>query len=244
VGRLKKILANPLGKIVAILLLLPIFFVVSGWLMYGPQIGVTVPVMLVLGIYFTIKRSAYAFIFTGFPLLFALLSVMIGMVEVSGYENTADFKVSILIGGVGLLSISVGLWKVLPKTSPENITSNLKEDDMSKWKKMIVILVTLPIFIFLSYFTMLGGEIILTTTIAFLSGIYFAIRRSKNAFIFLGFPLLFGFMAAQFGYIVIGEYAMTVNQVFGTFVGMVGAILITIGLWELLPGRKPKETPK
>lgn len=109
----------PLKKIIIILILLPLLISYSGGTMFGPQIILTLLITICAGIFFITKRSAYAFICFGFPLLFAFVSAGIGQAETKNYIDTASFWLSILIGLAGLILVSIGLWKTISeKTWP------------------------------------------------------------------------------------------------------------------------------
>ena len=107
---------NRLTKLIVALLLTAIV-TAGSLLMIGPQIMVIVPVVIVAGIVFAVRRSFLSFVFFGYPFTFGLTSAAIGCAEITDYEQTAAFAVSIVIGLVGVGLIAVGLWKALPGRS-------------------------------------------------------------------------------------------------------------------------------
>ncbi len=83
-------------------------------LMIGPQILFIVPVALFTGVIFAVLRSFWSTVFFGYPLTFGLLYAWIGSQEVSGYEQTTMFAISVGIGLIGCALIASGLWMALP----------------------------------------------------------------------------------------------------------------------------------
>jgi len=86
----------------------------SSIMMVGSQIFVLVPVALLAGIVFAVGRSFWSLVCFGYPLTFGLISAGMGYTELSDYERTTAFAVSVCIGLVGCLLIAMGLWKALP----------------------------------------------------------------------------------------------------------------------------------
>lgn len=107
---------NRLTKRFVVLLLTAILTACS-LLMIGPQILVIGPVALLAGTVFAIRRSILALVFFGYPLTFGLASAYIGCSEVTDYEHTSAFAVSMVIGFVGVGLIATGLWKAMPKAA-------------------------------------------------------------------------------------------------------------------------------
>ena len=85
--------------------------------MFGPQIMAVVLLALIAGLFFAVKRSAWAFVCFGYPLTFALFSAWFGFMEISRYENTTAFAASVGIGLLGLGLIATGLWRVNPRNT-------------------------------------------------------------------------------------------------------------------------------
>jgi hypothetical protein len=81
--------------------------------MIGPQIMLIVPLALVAGIVFAMRRSFWSLVCFGYPFLFGLVSAWIGYKEMPGYERTVAFAISTGLGLVGCVLIAVGLWKAL-----------------------------------------------------------------------------------------------------------------------------------
>ena len=94
-------------------MILTVAIAASSNLMVGPQIVLLVPLALVLGLVFGLRRSLWSLVFHGYPLTFGLISAWIGYKEMPGYERTPAFAVSIGIGLVGCALIAMGLGKVL-----------------------------------------------------------------------------------------------------------------------------------
>ena len=84
-------------------------------LMIGPQIMVIVPVALLAGIVFAVRRSFLSLVCLGYPLTFGLVSAWIGCAEINDYSQTTAFFVSVVIGMIGVCLIATGFWKVLPE---------------------------------------------------------------------------------------------------------------------------------
>ena len=96
-------------------LFLTAFLTAGSALLIGPQIMIIVPTVIATGIVFAIRRSFVSLICFGYPLTFGLVSAFIGCSELTGYERTSPFAVSIVIGLVGVSLIAAGLWKTLPR---------------------------------------------------------------------------------------------------------------------------------
>ena len=86
----------------------------SSIIMVGQQILLIVPVALLAGIVFALRRSFWSMVCFGYPFTFGLISAGMGYTELSDYERTTAFAVSVCIGLVGYVLIAVGLWKALP----------------------------------------------------------------------------------------------------------------------------------
>ena len=98
----------------ALMLILTAAMAASSILMVGPQIVVIVPLALVLGLMFALRRSSWSLVCFGYPFTFGLISAWIGYKEMPGYERSPAFAVSIGIGLVGCVLIAMGLVNVLP----------------------------------------------------------------------------------------------------------------------------------
>jgi len=107
---------NRLPKLIVVLLLTAIV-TAGSLLMIGPQIMVIVPVIVVAGIVFAVRRSFLSLVFFGYPFTFGLVSAAIGCAEITDYERTSAFVVSVVIGIAGVGLIAAGLWKALPGRS-------------------------------------------------------------------------------------------------------------------------------
>jgi NADH:ubiquinone oxidoreductase subunit 6 (subunit J) len=104
---------NSAVKSMAVLFLTAIL-TAGAYFMIGPQILVIVPVAILAGIVFTVRRSFLSLVCFGYPFTFGLVSAYIGYSEVTDYERTSAFAVSMVIGLVGVGLIAAGLWKALP----------------------------------------------------------------------------------------------------------------------------------
>ena len=100
-------------KLIVVFLLTAII-TAGSLLMVGPQILAIVPVAIVAGIVFAIRRTFFSLVCFGYPLSFGLISALIGCTEITGYERTLAFAVSMVIGLAGAGLIAGGLWKALP----------------------------------------------------------------------------------------------------------------------------------
>ena len=81
--------------------------------MIGPQILVIVPVSILGALVLAVRRSPWALVLFGFPLLFGLWSSWIGIRETPGYEWTGPFLVSMGVGLLGYGLVVSGLWKAI-----------------------------------------------------------------------------------------------------------------------------------
>ena len=98
----------------ALVLLRTTVIAASSIIMVGPQILVIVPVALLAGIVFALRRSFWSLVCFGYPFTFGLISAGMGYTELRDYERTTAFAVSIGLGLVGCVLIAMGLWKALP----------------------------------------------------------------------------------------------------------------------------------
>jgi len=98
---------------IALVLILTVVIAASSIVMVGPQIILIVPVALVLGIVFALRRSFWSLVCFGYPCTFSLISAWIGYKEMPGYERSTAFLISIGIGLIGCVLIAMGLWKAL-----------------------------------------------------------------------------------------------------------------------------------
>ena len=97
----------------------------SSILMVGPQIIVIVPLALVLGIFFAVRRSFVSLVCLGYPFTFGLIVAWAGCTEMPGYAQTLTFAVSVGIGLFACVLIAVGLWLSLPDgKGKEPVSSN------------------------------------------------------------------------------------------------------------------------
>ena len=104
---------NKMIKSIVVLVLTAII-TVGAFFMIGPQIMIIVPVFFVAGIVFAFRRSSLSLVCFGYPFTFGLVSAYIGCSEITDYELTSPFAVSIVIGLVGVGLIVAGLWQTLP----------------------------------------------------------------------------------------------------------------------------------
>lgn len=100
-------------KSIVVLLLTAVLSAGSA-LMIGPQIMVIVPLSIVAGIVFAIRRSFLSLVCFGYPFTFGLVSALIGATEIDAYERTTAFAISVVIGLTGVGLMAAGLWKALP----------------------------------------------------------------------------------------------------------------------------------
>jgi hypothetical protein len=114
---------------------LTVVIAASSIIMVGPQILLIVPLALAVGLVFALRRSSWSLVCFGYPFTFGLISAGIGYTEMSGYERTTAFAVSIGIGLAGCVLIAVGLWKALPgkrqsKCQPQPMTTRKDESSL------------------------------------------------------------------------------------------------------------------
>lgn len=81
--------------------------------MVGPQILITLPVVIFIGICFAFRRSSWALVFLCYPLIFGLISAWIGVSEMQSYGKSSAFYTSVGIGGIGFMGIAAGLWRIV-----------------------------------------------------------------------------------------------------------------------------------
>ncbi len=110
-----------------VVLILAAILTASAVLMIGPQIMVIVPVAIVAGVVLAIRRSFLSLVCFGYPFTFGLVSALVGCVEIDGYERTAAFAVSVVIGMAGVSLMTTGLWKALPGKTTGTATSGVAE---------------------------------------------------------------------------------------------------------------------
>ena len=110
-----------------VVLLLAAILTASAVLMIGPQIMVIVPVAIVAGVVLAIRRSFLSLVCFGYPFTFGLVSALVGYAEIDGYERTAAFAVSVVIGMAGVSLMTTGLWKALPSKTTATATSGVAE---------------------------------------------------------------------------------------------------------------------
>ena len=94
----------------------------GAYFIIGPQIMIIVPVAVLAGVVLAFRRSFLSLVCFGYPFTFGLVSAVIGCSEITGYERTAPFIVSVLIGIAGVGLMAAGLWKAMPKRT--NGTAN------------------------------------------------------------------------------------------------------------------------
>lgn len=95
-------------------LLLTAILTAGSALMIGPQIMIIVPAAIVAGTVFAVRRSFLSLVCFGYPFTFALASALVGRAEITNYERTTAFAVSVAIGMAGVGLMAAGLWKALP----------------------------------------------------------------------------------------------------------------------------------
>jgi hypothetical protein len=66
------------------------------------------------GIVFAVLRSFLSLVCFGYPFTYGLVVAYIGYSEITDYERTSPFAISLVIGLVGVGLIAAGLWKALP----------------------------------------------------------------------------------------------------------------------------------
>ena len=93
--------------------LLTAIFTASAILMIGPQIMVIVPLAVLAGAVFAVRRSFLSLACFGYPLTFGFVSAWIGAAEIDSYIGSTGFAVSIGIGALGVLLIAIGFSKAL-----------------------------------------------------------------------------------------------------------------------------------
>ena len=79
----------------------------SSIIMVGPQIVLIVPVALLVGMVFAVRRSSWSMVCFGYPLTFGLISAWAGYMELPDYGRTTAFAVSI---GLGLVGCVLSSW--------------------------------------------------------------------------------------------------------------------------------------
>tara|TARA_B110000285_G_scaffold58165_1_gene66539 strand:+ start:1614 stop:2015 length:402 start_codon:yes stop_codon:yes gene_type:complete len=97
-----------------VVLVLTAIITVGAFFMIGPQIMVIVPVSFVAGIVFAFRRSSLSLVCFGYLFTFGLVSAYVGYLEITDYERTSPFVVSMVLGLVGVGLIAAGLWQALP----------------------------------------------------------------------------------------------------------------------------------
>ncbi|MDB4809805.1 hypothetical protein OAH34_01270 [bacterium] len=98
---------------VASVLIGSVLVAASSVLMIGPQIVVIVPVALILGVTFALRRSAWSLVCVGYILTFGFVSSWIGYNELNDYLQTNDFIISTGIGAFGFALVLAGFWMAL-----------------------------------------------------------------------------------------------------------------------------------
>ncbi len=112
--------------------LLTAILTAGAYFMIGPQIMIIVPVAIVAGIVFAVRRSFLSLVCFGYPLTFGLASAYIGCSEVTGYERTSPFAVSMGIGLAGVGLIATGLWTALPSGTARGVAEKSPAGDSLK----------------------------------------------------------------------------------------------------------------
>ena len=96
-----------------VVLVLTAIITVGAFFMIGPQIMIIVPVFFVAGIVFAFRRSSLSLVCFGYLFSFGLVSAYVGSLEITDYERTSPFVVSMVLGLVGVGLIAAGLWQAL-----------------------------------------------------------------------------------------------------------------------------------
>ena len=65
------------------------------------------------GIVFAFRRSSLSLVCFGYLFSFGLVSAYVGYLEITDYERTSPFVVSMVLGLVGVGLIAAGLWQAL-----------------------------------------------------------------------------------------------------------------------------------
>ena len=107
----------------ALVLILSVLITAGSLLMIGPQLILIVPLSIIMGIIFAVRRSYWSSVFFGYPLTFGLVTAWIGSQEMAGYQQTAGFAVSTGLGSIGCALIAFGLWKALPNLKTKELSS-------------------------------------------------------------------------------------------------------------------------
>ena len=104
---------NGMIKCIVVVLLTAIL-TAGAYFMIGPQIMIIVPAAILAGVVFAVRRSFLSLVCFGYPFTFGLASALIGYAEITDYERTSAFVVSVVIGMAGVGLMAAGLWKALP----------------------------------------------------------------------------------------------------------------------------------
>ena len=112
-------------KCIAVLFLTALLTAAAG-LMIGPQILIIVPMAILAGVVFAIRRSFLSLVCFGYPFTFGVASALIGYAENPGYERTTAFAVFVAIGMAGIALMAAGLWKAVPGRSQRKISRVVK----------------------------------------------------------------------------------------------------------------------
>ncbi len=116
----------------AVTVLLTAILTAGAFFMIGPQVMIIVPVAIVAGIVFAVRRSFLSLVCFGYPLTFGLVSAYAGYWEVADYERTSPFAVSMGIGLVGVGLIAAGLWMALPSGTARGVAEKSPAGDSLK----------------------------------------------------------------------------------------------------------------
>jgi hypothetical protein len=96
-----------------VVLVLTAIITVGAFFMIGPQIMIIVPMFFVAGIVFAFRRSSLSLICFGYLFTFGLVSAYVGYLEMTDYQRTSPFVVSMVLGLIGVGLIAAGLWQAL-----------------------------------------------------------------------------------------------------------------------------------
>jgi hypothetical protein len=121
-----------------------------------------------------------------------------------------------------------------PYTSPETPTNPSGRFTIAR----AVLVLILTAVIAASSIVMIGPQIMLIVPLALVAGIVVAMRRSFWSLVCFGYPFLFGLVSAWIGYKEMPGYERTMAFAISIGIGVVGVVMVAVGLWKALSGRK------
>ena len=102
----------------------------------------------------------------------------------------------------------------------------------------VALAMLLTLVIAASSIVMVGPQIVLIVPVAFVLGLVFALRRSFWSLVCFGYPLTFGLISAWIGYKEMPGYERSTAFAVSICIGVVGCVLIVVGLWKALQGKR------